>query len=56
MIDPCRCGERVRHAYESWTCVDCGRPCCPACAERDGRRVACLACAGRPAVPQRATA
>jgi len=52
MLDHCRCGERIRHAYESWTCEGCGRPCCPACAERTGRRVACLDCAAEPATTE----
>jgi hypothetical protein len=44
MDERCWCGNRLGHAYESWVCGRCERPCCPSCAERDGVAATCVAC------------
>ncbi len=45
MNERCWCGDVLRHAYESWICAHCRRPCCPACAERsEAAAVTCLGC------------
>jgi hypothetical protein len=50
MDDRCRCGEVLRHAYESWICDRCGGDCCPECAEAGDRTITCTRCAAaRPA-------
>lgn len=28
----CRCGTEVQYAFHRWGCLECGAPCCPACA------------------------
>jgi hypothetical protein len=44
MSEHCRCGDPIRHVYESWTCTRCQRACCPACAEHDGDAALCIGC------------
>jgi hypothetical protein len=41
----CDCGFVIRYQNEDLGCIDCGEPCCPACAFMSEGAVYCAACA-----------
>jgi hypothetical protein len=42
----CRCGAPVPYAFEQLGCIECGQPCCPACAFFLESVWYCARCAG----------
>jgi hypothetical protein len=46
-MDPsCGCGRQVHYAFHSFGCLECGAPCCPACAVALESATYCRRCAG----------
>jgi hypothetical protein len=43
----CRCGFVISYPNENLGCIECGEPCCPACAFVSEGAVYCAACAGQ---------
>jgi len=41
----CHCGFVIRYGNENLGCIDCGEPCCPACAFMSEGVVYCASCA-----------
>ncbi len=45
MPPTCRCGTEIRFPFEHLGCIECGAPCCPACAYRLESADYCRHCA-----------
>ncbi|MBI2217997.1 MAG: hypothetical protein HYU51_11915 [Candidatus Rokubacteria bacterium] len=42
----CDCGGQIKHSFHHLGCVECGQPCCPACAISLESATYCRDCAG----------
>ncbi len=46
MESRCDCGGHLDHAFDAFGCIECGQPCCPACAVWLESVAYCACCAG----------